>query len=68
MNYYADELAKYALLSAILGSHVITGDYSLEPIIVLLSRTRVTGLPWLALEKHWGYKIARDLYNEKQII
>jgi hypothetical protein len=45
LNYYADELAKHALLSAISGGHVITGDYPLKPIIVLLSGTRVTGLP-----------------------
>ncbi len=68
LNYYDDELAKRALLSAISGSHVITGDYPLEPIIVPLSGMRVTGLPQLALEKHWGYKITRDLHDEKQII
>ncbi len=67
-NHNADKLAKCALLSAISGGHVITRDYPLEPIIVLLSGTRVTESPWLALEKHWGYKIAWDLYNEKQII
>jgi hypothetical protein len=46
----------------------IRAPYPLKQIIVLLSGTRVTGLPWLALEKHWGYKIAWDLYSEKQII
>ncbi len=60
LNYYASELAKCTLLSAISGGHVITGDYPLKPIIVRLSGTRVVGLPWLALEKHWGYKIALD--------
>jgi hypothetical protein len=68
LNYYANELAKRAHLSAISGGHFITGHYPLEPIIILLSRTRVTGLPWLALEKHWGYKIAQNLFKEKQII
>ncbi len=68
LNYYADEVAKRALLFAISGSRVITRDYPLEQIIVLLSGTRVTGSPWLALEKHWRYNVARDLHNEKQII
>jgi hypothetical protein len=68
LNYYANGLAKHSLLSTISGSHVITRDYPLKPIIVCLSGARVTGLPWLALEKHWGYKIARDLFIEKHII
>jgi hypothetical protein len=33
-----------------------------------MSGTRVTGSPRLALEKHWGYKIAQDLFNDKQIV
>jgi hypothetical protein len=59
MNYYADELAKHALLSAISGGHVIARDYPLKPIKVLLSGTKVTWSPWLALEKHWGIRLPR---------
>jgi hypothetical protein len=68
MNYYADELAKLALQSAISGGNIISGNYPPKPISVLISGMRVTGSPCLALEKHWGYKIARDLYSDKQIV
>jgi hypothetical protein len=68
LNYYADELAKLALQSAISGGNIISGNYPLEPISILTSGTRVTGSPHLALEKHWAYKIAQSLYSNNQII
>jgi hypothetical protein len=68
MTYYANELAKLALQSAISGGNIISGNYPLKPISVLTSGTRVTGSPCLALEKHWGYKIAHYLYSDKQFI
>ena len=68
LNYYADELAMLALQSAISGGNNISGNYTLEPISVLTSWTRDMGSPCLALEKHWGYKIAQDLYSNKQIV
>jgi hypothetical protein len=40
----------------------------IKPISVLTSETRVMVSPCLALEKYWGYKIARDLYSNKQIV
>ncbi len=68
LNYYANKFAELAFQSAISGSNIISGNYPLKLISVLTSGMRVMGLPCLALEKHRGYKIARDLYSNKQIV
>jgi hypothetical protein len=68
LNYYADDLAKRALLAAVNGGEVITVNFPLELVQYTLAGVRVTGSPRSALGRHWGYEVAQDLFDTKQII
>ncbi len=61
MNFYADELAKLSLQSAIARDDAFDGDFLLESIRFSLSGKRVTGSPSRAI-------VACELFNKKQII
>jgi ribonuclease HI len=68
LNDQADRLAKAALLSAIAGGHVMTGDFPFEVVKLEISGKRVRGSPRLALDADWGYRYARKLFHEKDIV
>jgi hypothetical protein len=68
MNNQADKLAKLALLHAILGGDVISGDFPFKLVNVKVSGEWVSGSPRQALEASWGYRTARSLFSEKNII
>jgi hypothetical protein len=68
LNDQADKLAKTALLSAIAGGHVITGDFPFEVVKIKISGKRVCGSPRQALESDWGYRSARELFHDKDIL
>jgi hypothetical protein len=68
MNDQADKLAKLALLQAISGGDMISGDFPFELVNVKVSGERVGGFPCQALEASWGYCAAQSLFSEKIII
>ena len=68
LNHQADILAKDSLVSAIAGGSVMEGDFPFEPTRFKLSGIRVCTSPRQSLEKDWGYRTARTLYAEKDII
>jgi hypothetical protein len=68
LNDQADELAKRALVHAIAGRHVMTGDFPFEVVKFKLSGQQVCGSPWQALEADWGCRAAQELFYEKDII
>jgi hypothetical protein len=68
LNHQSDILAKDALISAIAGGSLMKGDFPFEPIRFKLSGKRVCSSPRLSLEKDWGYRTARALFAEKDII
>ncbi len=68
LNHQADILAKESLVSAIAGGSLMEGDFPFKPIRFKLSGTRVCSSPRQSLEKDWGYRTARNLYAEKNIV
>jgi hypothetical protein len=68
MNDQADKLAKSALLHAISGGDVISGDFPFDLVNVKVSGEQVSGSPCQALEESWGYRAAQSLFSEKSII
>ena len=68
LNDQADRLAKTALLSAIAGGHVMTGNFPFEVVKIEISGKRVCGSPRQALEADWGYRSARKLFHDKDIL
>ena len=68
MNNQADKPAKSALLHAILGGDVISGDFPYELVNMKVSGKQVSGSPCQALEASWGYRAAQSLFSEKNII
>jgi hypothetical protein len=68
LNHQADILAKESLVSAISGGSLKEGDFPFEPTRFKLSGTRVCSSPHQSLEKDWGYRTARTLYAEKDIL
>ncbi len=68
LNDQADKLEKRALVHAIAGKHVMTGDFPFELVKFKLSEQRVCGLPRQALKANWGYRAARELFYKKDII
>ena len=68
LNHQSDILAKDALISAIAGGSLMKGDFPFEPIRFKLSGKRVCSSPRLSLEKDWGYRTARALFAEKDIM
>jgi hypothetical protein len=68
LNHQADILVKNSLVSAIAGGLLMEGDFPFEPTRFKLSGSRVCSSPQQSLEKDWGYRTARTLYAEKDII
>jgi hypothetical protein len=54
LNDQANRLAKNALLFAIAGGQIISGDFPFEPVRFKLKGTRICGLIRHALELNWG--------------
>ncbi len=68
LNDQADKLVKTALLSAIAGGHVMTGDFPFEVVKLEISGKWVRGSPRQALDSDWGFWSARELFHEKNIL
>ena len=68
LNHQADMLAKSALIAGINGDTPMDGDFPLEPIQIRLSGQRVSGSIREALESDWGYRTARALFDDKDIV
>ena len=68
LNHQADILAKESLVSAIAEGSLMEGDFPFEPTRFKLSGTRVCSSPRQLLEKDWGYRTARTLYAEKNLV
>ena len=68
LNDQADKLVKAALLFAISGENAYEGDYPFEMVSIKLTGQRVSGSPRQALQEHWGYNAAKELFGEKNII
>ena len=68
LNDQADKLAKAALLLAISGGNAYEGDYPFEMVSIKLTGQQVSGSPRQALQEHWGYNAAKELFGEKNII
>ncbi len=68
LNDQVDKLTKQALVHAVAGGHVMTGDFLFEVVKFKLSGQRVCGSPWQALKANWGYRAAQELFYEKDII
>jgi hypothetical protein len=62
LNYQADRLAKNALLLAIAGGSIISGDFPFESVKFKLKDTRVSGSFRHSLEADWGYPTAQTLF------
>jgi hypothetical protein len=63
-----DLLAKAALMSGLEGGLIMEEDFPFEPVRFKLSENRVSGSPRQALEADWGFRAARSLFAEKNII
>ncbi len=68
LNDQADKLAKRVLIYAIAGRHVMTGYFLFEAVKFKLLEQRVCGSPRQALKADWGYRVAQELFYEKDII
>jgi hypothetical protein len=68
LNDQANKLAKKSLIHAIAGGHMMMGDFPFEAVKLKLMGKQVCRSPWRALESDWGYRAARTLFSEKDIV
>jgi hypothetical protein len=57
-----------ALMSAIAGGSIISGNVPFEPVKFNLKNNQVSGLIHHSLEADWGYRAAQALFSNKNII
>lgn len=67
LNHKADGLAKSALLTSLSGGSKKEGDFPFETIRVKLSGRRVYVPIRQALERDWGYRAGKELFDSKEI-
>jgi hypothetical protein len=68
MNDQADKQVKSAVLHPISGGDVISSNFPFELVNVKVSGKRVSGSPCQAMEASLGYRTARSLFSEINII
>ena len=68
MNCLADALASEALVHGVASEQYIRGVFPFESTTVMIGGRRIGGSPRQAMDRHWGAKIARELFHSRRIV
>ena len=68
INCVADSLADEALLQALRSNNFISNSFPFEEVREFIGVKQLTGSAQWQLSHYWGEKVARQLFNERNII
>ena len=68
LNVMADTLAKFKLHQCIDATSAGPPLYPLEPVRILIGRTKVTTSIKRAMYQHWGRRVAMRLFEQRHIV